>query len=177
MWTGLFFLQPVDVRIARWAGQAACQFVTILGEVNLSIVSEFKDFAMRGNVVDMAVGIVIGGAFGTIVKSLVSDVVMPVVGLLLGGVDFSNIFITLKGESFATLEAAKAAGAVTLNIGLFVNAVIAFLIVAFALFILIKAMNNMKSRFEEEAAAEPETPSEPPKQELLLAEIRDLLKK
>jgi len=143
----------------------------------MSIGSEFKDFAMRGNVVDMAVGIIIGGAFGTIVKSLVDDVIMPVVGLALGGVDFSNIFITLKGETFATVAAAKEAGAVTLNIGLFVNAVIAFLIVAFALFMVIRAMNTLKAKFEEDAAAEPDKPAEPPKQEVLLAEIRDLLKK
>ncbi|MFV2092955.1 MAG: large-conductance mechanosensitive channel protein MscL, partial [Hyphomicrobiales bacterium] len=134
-------------------------------------------FAMRGNVVDMAVGIIIGGAFGTIVKSLVSDIIMPVVGLALGGVDFSNIFITLKGETFDTVAAAREAGAVTLNIGLFVNAVIAFLIVAFALFLLIKGMNKLKASFEEEAKAEPEKPAEPPRQEILLAEIRDLLKK
>lgn len=143
----------------------------------MSIGSEFKDFAMRGNVVDMAVGIIIGGAFGTIVKSLVSDIIMPVVGLALGGVDFSNIFITLKGETFDTVAAAREAGAVTLNIGLFVNAVIAFVIVAFALFLLIRAMNTLKARFEEEAEAKPEKPAEPPRQEILLAEIRDLLKK
>jgi len=143
----------------------------------MSIGSEFKDFAMRGNVVDMAVGIIIGGAFGTIVKSLVDDVIMPVVGLALGGVDFSNIFITLKGETFATVAAAKEAGAVTLNIGLFVNAIIAFLIVAFALFMVIRAMNTVKAKFEEDAAAAPEKPAEPPQQEILLAEIRDLLKK
>ncbi len=143
----------------------------------MSIGSEFKDFAMRGNVVDMAVGIIIGGAFGTIVKSLVDDVIMPVVGLALGGVDFSNIFITLKGETFATVAAAKEAGAVTLNIGLFVNAIIAFLIVAFSLFMVIRAMNTLKAKFEEEKAAAPEKPAEPPKQEVLLTEIRDLLKK
>ena len=143
----------------------------------MSIAKEFKDFAMRGNVVDMAVGIIIGGAFGTIVKSLVDDVIMPVVGLLLGGVDFSNIFITLKGEIYPTVEAAKEAGAVTLNIGLFVNSLIAFLIVAFALFLVIRGMNKMKAKFEDEAAAEPEKPAEPPRQEVLLTEIRDLLKK
>ena len=94
------------------------------------MLKEFKEFAVKGNVMDMAIGIIIGAAFGTIVKSLVDDIIMPVVGLLTGGVDFSNIFITLSGESHATLEAAKDAGAVTMNIGVFINAVIAFLIVA-----------------------------------------------
>jgi large conductance mechanosensitive channel len=140
----------------------------------MSIVKEFRDFAMRGNVVDMAVGIIIGGAFGTIVKSLVDDVMMPVIGLILGGVDFSNIFITLKGETFATVDAAREAGAVTLNIGLFINAVVAFLIVAFALFLVIKGMNRVKAQMEE--PAEPEGPTPPPRQEVLLEEIRDLLK-
>ena len=116
---------------------------------------EFKEFAMRGNVVDMAVGIIIGGAFGTIVKSLVSDVMMPPLGLLLGGVDFSDLFITLKdGTSagpYATLAAAKAAGAVTLGYGLFLNAVISFLIVAFAVFVLIKAINQLQRKKEQPA--------------------------
>ena len=137
------------------------------------MLKEFKEFAMRGNVVDMAVGIVIGGAFGTIVKSLVDDVLMPPIGLLLGGVDFADFFLTLKGQSAATLEAAKEAGAVTLNWGLFINSVISFVIVAFALFLLIKGMNNLR-RKEEEAPAEPPAP---PRSEVLLEEIRDLLKK
>ena len=109
---------------------------------------EFKEFAMRGNVVDMAVGIIIGGAFGTIVKSLVSDVIMPPIGLLLGGVDFSDLFITLKEGAtagpYATLAIAQAAGAVTISYGLFINAVISFLIVAFAVFLLIKGINNLQ---------------------------------
>jgi len=137
------------------------------------MLKEFKEFAMRGNVVDMAVGIVIGAAFGTIVKSLVKDIIMPPIGLILGGVDFSNIFITLKGETFDSLKAAQNAGAVTVNIGTFFNTVISFVIVAFALFMIIKAMNELK-RKEEEAPAEPEAP---PRQEVLLEEIRDLLKK
>ncbi len=137
------------------------------------MLKEFKEFALRGNVVDMAVGIIIGGAFGTIVKSLVSDILMPPVGLLMGGVDFTNIFLTLKGSAEPTLEAAKKAGAVTMNIGLFINSVISFLIVAFALFLVIKALNAAKKK-EEEAPAKP---AEPPKQEVLLEEIRDLLKK
>ena len=124
----------------------------------MAMLEEFKKFAMRGNVVDMAVGIVIGGAFGTIVKSLVDDVIMPPIGLLLGGVDFSDLFITLKEGAtagpYATVEAAKEAGAVTLNAGLFINSVISFTIVAFAVFLLIKGMNSLQKK-EEEAPAEP----------------------
>ncbi len=119
----------------------------------MALVEEFKKFAMRGNVVDMAVGIIIGGAFGTIVKSLVNDVVMPPIGLLLGGVDFSDLFLTLKEGAvagpYATLAAAKEAGAVTLNAGLFINSVISFLIVAFAVFLLIKGMNRLQKKSEE----------------------------
>lgn len=120
---------------------------------------EFKKFAMRGNVVDMAVGIVIGAAFGTIVKSFVDDVLMPPVGLLLGNVDFSDLFITLKDGSkaagpYVSLAAAKAAGAVTLNIGLFINSVISFLIVAFAVFLVVKGMNKLQ---REEAPPPPDT--------------------
>lgn len=122
---------------------------------------EFKEFAMRGNVVDMAVGIIIGGAFGTIVKSLVSDVIMPPIGLLLGGVDFTNLFALLKegaegAAPYASLADAQAAGAVTVNYGVFFNAIISFLIVAFAVFMLIKGINNMK-REEEAPPAEPTT--------------------
>lgn len=111
--------------------------------------NEFKEFVMKGNVVDMAVGIVIGGAFGTIVNSLVNDVIMPPVGLMMGGVDFANMFVALKEGAkaagpYATLAAAKDAGAVTLSYGLFVNSIISFLIVAFALFMLIKGVNNMR---------------------------------
>ncbi len=124
----------------------------------MAMMEEFKKFAMRGNVVDMAVGIIIGGAFGTIVKSLVDDVIMPPIGLLLGGVDFSDLFITLKDGAtagpYATVAAAKEAGAVTLNAGLFVNSVISFLIVAFAVFLLIKGMNSLQ-RKEEAPPAEP----------------------
>ncbi len=121
---------------------------------------EFKEFAMRGNVVDMAVGIIIGGAFGTIVKSLVSDVLMPPIGLLLGGVDFTNLFAVLKGGAttpgpYAALADAQAAGAVTVNYGVFFNAVISFLIVAFAVFLLIKGINAAKRK--EEPPAEPTT--------------------
>ncbi len=119
---------------------------------------EFKEFAMRGNVVDMAVGIIIGGAFGTIVKSLVSDVLMPPLGLLMGGVDFSNFFIVLKDGTkagpYAALADAQTAGAVSINYGVFLNTVISFLIVAFAVFLLIKGINNLR-RKEVTSPAEP----------------------
>lgn len=117
---------------------------------------EFKEFAMRGNVVDMAVGIIIGAAFGTIIKSLVNDIIMPPIGLLLGKVDFSNLFIVLKGSgvSYSTLADAQAAGAVTLNYGTFINTIISFIIVAFAVFLVIKNINRLK---REEPAPEPTT--------------------
>ncbi|SYZ72073.1 mechanosensitive channel [Candidatus Zixiibacteriota bacterium] len=105
---------------------------------------EFKEFAMKGNVVDMAVGIIIGAAFGKIITSVVSDIIMPPIGLLLGKVDFSSLFVNLSAESFPTLAAAKAAGAATINYGLFINTVIDFIIVAFALFLVIKQMNRLK---------------------------------
>lgn len=136
------------------------------------MLKEFKEFALKGNMLDMAVGIIIGAAFGTIVSSLVDDIIMPPIGLLIGGLDFSQFFLVLsEGTSpapYLSVEAAKEAGAVTLNIGLFINALIKFLIVAFALFIVIKGMNNLRKK--EEAA-----PAAPPKQEVLLEEIRDLL--
>ncbi len=130
---------------------------------------EFRDFAVRGNVVDLAVGLIIGAAFTTIVNSLVNDVIMPPIGLLLGGIDFSDFFVTIKGGSFPTVAAAKAAGAVTINYGLFINAIIKFVIVAFAVFILVKQINRLKIDL---------APSAPPvsKTEELLTEIRDLLK-
>jgi large conductance mechanosensitive channel len=124
------------------------------------MLKEFKEFAMRGNVVDMAVGIIIGAAFGTIVKSVVDDVIMPPIGLLLGNVDFSNLFITLKQGAaagpYATLELAKKAGAVTLNYGAFFNTIVSFLIVAFSVFLLVKGMNKLK-RQQIEAPAAPTT--------------------
>jgi large conductance mechanosensitive channel len=126
----------------------------------MAMIKEFKEFAVKGNVVDMAVGIIIGGAFGTIVKSLVADVIMPPIGLLLGNVDFSELFMVLKNGGTAgpymTLAEAQKAGAVTINYGLFLNSVISFLIVAFAVFMLIRAVNKMK---REDAAppAEPTT--------------------
>jgi len=138
---------------------------------------EFKEFAMKGNVVDLAVGVVIGGAFGAIVNALVADLIMPTVGLITGGVDFSNMFAVLKAGAagaagYATLAAAKADGAVTLNYGVFLNAVVNFLIVAFALFLVVKAMNSAR---RQEAAA-PAPPPEPTPTEKLLGEIRDVLK-
>ena len=108
------------------------------------MLREFKEFAVRGNVVDMAVGIIIGAAFGKIVTSLVNDVVMPPVGLLLGGVDFTDLFVVLSGGSYASLEAAKEAGAATLNVGVFVNTVLDFVIVAFAIFVVVRQMNRLK---------------------------------
>jgi len=125
----------------------------------MQVFKEFKEFAMRGSVVDMAVGIIIGAAFGTIVKSLVDDVIMPPIGLLLGNVDFTNIFLVIKAGKmvgpYATLADAKAAGAVTMNIGVFCNTVISFLIVAFAVFLVIKQINTLKRK----EVTEPVTPT------------------
>jgi len=118
------------------------------------MLKEFKEFAMRGNVVDMAVGIIIGAAFGGIIKSLVADVIMPPIGLLLGGVDFSDLFINLSDGDYASLAEAQEAGAATINLGVFINTILNFIIVAFAIFLLIRAINRLKK--EEEAAAEPE---------------------
>ena len=130
------------------------------------VIEEFKKFIMRGNVVDMAVGIVIGGAFGKIVSSFVNDVLMPPIGMALGGVDFSDLAMTLKAASGEV-------AAVTLNYGSFIQTVVDFIIIAFAIFMVIKAMNSMKKK-EEEAPAAPPKPST---EEVLLTEIRDLLKK
>ena len=143
------------------------------------MLKEFKEFAVKGNVVDMAVGIIIGAAFGTIVQSLVNDVIMPPIGMLLGGVDFSNLFLVLQEGATAgpyeTLEMAKEAGAVIISYGAFINTVISFLIVAFAVFMLIRGINKMK-REEEAAPEEPAAPPAPTNEEVLLGEIRDLLK-
>lgn len=142
------------------------------------MLKEFKEFAMRGNVVDMAVGIIIGAAFGKIVDSLVKDVIMPPVGLLLGKVDFSNLFVVLReGTSagpYLTVDAAQKAGAVTFNYGLFINSVITFVIVAFAVFLLIRVINRLR-RQEEAKPAEPPPP--PPEEIALLREIRDALRR
>ncbi len=140
------------------------------------MLKEFKTFALKGNMLDMAVGIIIGGAFGTIVSSLVKDVIMPPIGLAMGGIDFAEQFILLQaGETagpYLTLDAAREAGAVTMNYGLFINACISFIIIAFSVFMMVRQFNRMKE--EEEAAPKP--PPEPPKEEVLLSEIRDLLK-
>jgi large conductance mechanosensitive channel len=139
------------------------------------MLKEFRDFALKGNVVDMAVGIIIGAAFGAIVASLVSDIIMPLVGLVTGGVDFSQRFIVLKEGAqagpYATVAAAKTAGAITLNFGLFLNLVLNFAIVAFALFMIVKAMNA--ARRQKDAAP----PPGPTREEVLLTEIRDLLQR
>jgi large conductance mechanosensitive channel len=137
------------------------------------MLNEFKEFALRGNVVDMAVGIIIGAAFSTIVKSLVDDIIMPPIGVVTGGVDFSNIFIPLNGQDYPSLAAARQAGAPTINIGVFINNCISFLIVAFVLFMAIKAMNQLRRKQEEAPQTEP-----PPSREVqLLEDIRDALVK
>ena len=139
------------------------------------MLEEFKKFAMRGNVVDLAVGVIIGAAFGKIVDSLVKDVIMPPIGLLLGKVDFSNLFLVMRDGTqagpYATIDAAAKAGAVTLNFGIFINTLISFVIVAWAVFLVIKAMNRLQKKEEAPAAA-------PPAEDiLLLREIRDSLKR
>ncbi len=133
-------------------------------------LAEFQAFIMRGNVVDLAVGIIIGAAFTGIVNSLVKDLFTPLIGLLIGGIDFANVFVTLKGPSAPTLEAAKTAGSVTLNIGLFLNAVIQFAIVAFAVFWLVRALSVLYRKKEAPAAPPPPAP-----EIVLLEQIRDLL--
>lgn len=134
------------------------------------MLNEFKQFISRGNVIDLAVGIIIGAAFTGIVNSLVTDIIMPPIGKITGGLDFSNYFIALSTEHFNTLKSAKEAGVATINYGLFLNQVINFLIVAFAVFMIVKQAN----RFKRQAEAEPTPPT---KTEVLLTEIRDLLKK
>lgn len=135
------------------------------------MLQEFKEFALRGNVVDMAVGIIIGAAFSTIVNSLVNDIIMPPIGVVTGGIDFSNLFITLSGASYDSLAAAKQAGAPTINIGVFINNLISFLIVALVLFMVIKAMNQLRRKQDEQD-------SPPPSREVqVLEEIRDVLVK
>jgi large conductance mechanosensitive channel len=136
------------------------------------MLNEFKAFAMRGNVVDMAVGIVIGAAFGKIVSSFVNDVIMPPIGMLMGNVDFSNLFINLSATSYESLAMAEQAGAPLIKYGLFINTVLDFVIVAFAIFMVIKGMNKMKKKEEEKPAA----PPAPSAEEKLLTEIRDALK-
>ena len=139
----------------------------------MGMIQEFKDFAVKGNAIDMAVGIIIGAAFGKIVSSIVDDLVMPVVGKLMGGVDFTGLFVNLGEGEFSTLAAAKEAGAATLNYGNFIQTALDFMIIAFAIFMMVKAINKMKRKEEEK----PEKPAEPSEDVLLLREIRDSLKK
>ena len=138
------------------------------------MLEEFKKFALRGNVVDMAVGIVIGAAFGKIVSSAVSDLIMPPIGMLLGGVDFGNLYVNLGEGDFVSHAAAEAAGAPLIKYGLFINTVLDFVIVAFAIFMAIKLMNKLK---KEEESAPPPAPPEPSEEVKLLTEIRDALSK
>lgn len=143
------------------------------------MLKEFQEFALRGNVIDMAVGVIIGAAFTAIVSSMVDDVIMPPIGVILGGIDFSDKYIqlTMRDQIYPSLAAARAAGAAVLAWGSFVNAVIKFVIVAFALFILIKQFNHLKKMLEKEQAKPAAAPAEPPADVKLLTEIRDLLAK
>ncbi|HEY2953524.1 MAG TPA: large conductance mechanosensitive channel protein MscL [Verrucomicrobiae bacterium] len=149
----------------------------------MSLLKEFKEFAMRGNVVDLAVGVIIGGAFGKIVTSMVNDILMPPVGKVMGGVNFSDLFVNLdpgksstNGLPITSIAQAKAAGAAVIAYGSFINTVIDFIIVAFCIFLVVKAMNTLKKLEREKEAAPPPPSPEPTRQEKLLAEIRDLLK-
>lgn len=140
------------------------------------MLKEFKEFALKGNMIDLAVGIIIGAAFGAIISSLVDDIFMPLIGLLMGGIDFANLFAVLSNPdnvAVPTLAAAKDAGIATLNYGLFINAIVKFVIIAFALFMVVKGVNSAKRK--EEAA--PAAPAKTPADIALLSEIRDLLKK
>jgi large conductance mechanosensitive channel len=135
---------------------------------------EFKEFAIKGNALDLAVGVIIGAAFGKIVTSMVDDLLMPVLGLALGKVDFSNLFVTLNGQHYDSMTAAKAAGAPTFNYGLFINNVINFLIIAFSIFVVVQQLNRLKK--EDATAAAAAAPSEPSEEVKLLTQIRDSLR-
>lgn len=139
----------------------------------MRFVKEFKDFAMKGNVVDMAVGIIIGGAFGKIVSSIVNDIIMPPVGLLMGGVNFKDLKLTMKAAQTDAATGATIKEAVTLNYGQFLQTTVDFIILAVAIFLMVKAMNTLKKKEE----AKPAAPAAPPREEILLTEIRDILKK
>jgi large conductance mechanosensitive channel len=141
----------------------------------MGMIEEFKKFAVKGNVVDMGIGIVVGAAFTSVVSSFVKDIVNPIIGGLTGGVDFSNLFINLSEGEYDSLAAASEAGAATINYGLFINAIISFMIVAWVMFFVVKGMNILKAK--EEAPAAPAEPPPPPREEVLLEEIRDLLAK
>ena len=138
----------------------------------MSLIAEFKAFAMRGNVIDLAIGIIIGVAFGAIVTSLVNDIIMPPIGLLLGNVNFSDLYINLSGTTYPSLVAAKAAGAPVIAYGLFINTIINFLIIAFVVFLIVKTINKMTATEKKEAP-----PAPPSKEVQLLTEIRDALRK
>jgi large conductance mechanosensitive channel len=137
-----------------------------------AMFKEFREFAVRGNVMDMAVGIIIGAAFGKIVSSFVSDLIMPPLGMLMGNVNFSDLFIDLSGKGYASLAAAKAAGAPTINYGVFLNTIIDFIIIAFAVFLMVKGINSLKRKEE----AKPPQTAEPSAEVKLLTEIRDALR-
>ena len=139
----------------------------------MGLIQEFREFAVKGNAIDLAVGVIVGGAFGKIVSSLVDDVIMPPIGLLLGGVDFNNLFINLGSGDYPTLAAAKAAGAPTLNYGNFLQAVVDFLVVVWIVFLMVRLINRLRRR-QEEAPAAPPAPAE---EVVLLREIRDALRK
>lgn len=143
----------------------------------MGMLQEFKDFAVKGNAVDMAVGVVIGAAFGKIVTSVVEDIIMPPLGMLMGGTDFTNLFITLDGSEYATLAAAKEASAPVIGYGSFAQTAINFLIIAFAVFMMVKAMNKVTAAAAGEAEEEKKVPEEPNEDVLLLREIRDSLAK
>lgn len=136
----------------------------------MKVAQEFREFISRGNVIDLAVGVIIGAAFGKIVNSLVNDIIMPPIGALMRGVDFSSFFVSLDGKTYESLQAAKAAGAPVIAYGNFVNTTMEFLIIAFCVFLLVKIVNSIKRKEEK-------PPAPPPKSEILLEEIRDLLKK
>lgn len=135
-------------------------------------IHEFESFIMRGNVVDLAVGIIVGAAFTSVVKSLVNDIFNPIIGLFLGGVDFSNLFITLKGPHVKTLAEAQRIGAVTLNFGVFLNTIIQFLIIGFVVFLIVRGLNDIYNRIKTQQEVKA---AQPTKQEVLLQEIRDIL--
>ncbi|MEW5839015.1 MAG: large conductance mechanosensitive channel protein MscL [Pseudomonadota bacterium] len=147
----------------------------------MSLLKEFREFAIKGNAFDLAVGVIIGAAFGKIVDSLVRDLVMPPIGLLLGGINFNNLFIALDGKEYATVALAKEAGAATLNYGVFIQSMVDFTIIAFAIFMVIKLMNTLRRQDEAKQEAAPEVVQEvapePSEEVLLLREIRDSLKK
>ena len=143
----------------------------------MSLLKEFREFAIKGNAFDLAVGVIIGAAFGKIVDSLVRDLIMPPIGLLLGGINFNNLFIALDGKDYATVAAAKEAGVATLNYGVFIQSMVDFTIIAFAIFVVIKLMNRLRRQDEARAEAAPAPEPTPSEEILLLREIRDSLKK